>query len=526
MKIFVGLLLLSLGLAFGAGYIALQVRQSEKQSFNFSANEIYSLKRQFREKKPVIDEINSTALFSPLAGFELLDPRMVLSPTRNSTFSTTASVFRANKFCQPRLITDPSLSKIRKWIAFQCQHITQLPAHFFDQPPFMTPFGISFASLAFTSGNPDFTAPEWLQKNIPYFHSLELASLKPILTLDPKRKILSQLSTDILLAMTSGQTWLGTEKYTLVRKNSEARGDFQKSSPTVDYLVYQRADWNQFLSRYRIETKDGQTSGCAYQDDGQCWVKTSTTEKKIQWTMGVLFLLAIGIIIFCVLQIIRTIQTQRREEERKRFALQALTHELRTPLSSLVISSEQLFNQFDSLPPSLKEPLLRMADDVQRLTRVAESSRNYLNANDSSSLISFNFVEIPSINEFISMALDRYSDKITLNPLDIDGPFKLDRYWIGTCLQNLVQNADQHGIQPIVVDLKRDNKSLIIAVSDAGEIREKKLSNLSKPFFKQTRSTGLGLGLTIVETVMAAMNSKLNVSANPTRFELRIGEIK
>jgi len=424
------------------------------------------------------------------------------------------------------LINDSSLSKIKVWIRFRCRQTSQLPANFFEQPPYISPFGTSFTSLAHASDFEEFKSSEWLEKNIQYFHALELAPLSASVELDQKRKILSQLGADTLLMMTSGQSWIGSEKYIFVRRTAESNGDFQRSLPTADYLIYNRTDWDQFLTGYRVETQDHPLNGCAYHDDGLCWVKSSTSERKIQWTLGLLFILAIGIIGFCVLQIIKSIKNQRREEERKRFALQALTHELRTPLASLIISSEQLFDQFESLPASLKEPFLRMADDVQRLTRVAESSRNYLKANESNSLISFNFVTVPSINDFVSSVLERYSDEVFVHKLSDDSPFTLDRYWIGTCLQNLIQNAKQHGMKPITVALKKENESLIISVADAGEMTELDLKNISKPFVKRSRSEGLGLGLTIVATVMTAMNSKLHISANPTCFELRIGASK
>ncbi len=523
MKISISLLLLSLGLAFGAGYIALQVRQSEGHAFAFTETEIQKLKRKFREQKPVLEELNTTTLFSAQAGFELLDPRLVLSPSRGRIFSTTAALYRADHFCQPGLIHDASLEKTKTWIAFRCHQSARLPGGFFEQPPYMSPFGLSFAELARSAGGESFATADWLETHLPYFHALELSRLSGLAALEPRRQLLSQLDADTLLMMTSGQSWIGSERYILVRRSNELSGDFQRTLAAADYLIYSRADWDLFLTRYKVKTQDHPETGCAYRDDGLCWVRSSTDEKKIQGTMGFLFVLAIGIIVFCVLQIVRNIKNQRREEERKRFALQALTHELRTPLSSLVISSEQLFDQFESLPTPLKEPFLRIADDIQRLTRVAESSRNYLKSSESKTLVSFNFMQVPSINDFLTAALERYADDITIHYLERDAPFTLDRYWIATCLQNLVQNALQHGASPVVVEVKNEGPDLRISVSDAGEMNELDLKNIAKPFVKRAQSPGLGLGLTIVATVLTAMNSKLLISTKPTRFELRIG---
>lgn len=525
MKISISLLLLSLGLAFGAGYFALQIRQSEGRQLSFSISEMTNIKIRFREKNRVVEELDAMGVFSPQSGIELLDPSTVLSPSKGRSFSAVSSVFRADKLCQPNLITDSSLAKVKLWIRFRCQKISQLPPGFFEQPPYMSPFGISFVNLAYFSGLKNYNNTEWLKSNIRYLHSLEFSSLPSNIELDGKRQILSRLGIDTLRFMVSGRSWIANENYIFVRRNSEPNGSFQRSVSTADYLIYNRSDWDQFLNGYGVEIEDRPASGCAYQDDGLCWVKTSTSEKKIQWAIGILFLLAVGIIVFCVLQIIRNIKNQRLEEERTRFALQALTHELRTPLASLVISSEQVFDQFEDLPASMKEPFLRIADDVHRLARVAESSQNYLRASDSRGLILFNFVKIDSINDFVASTIERYEGEVKFKKLDFDTSCTLDQYWIAICIQNLIQNAIQHGASPIEIELSRNLDSLIISVSDAGEMNEIEVVSVARPFVKRPRSTGLGLGLTIVDTVMAAMNSRLRISTKPTRFELRIGGV-
>ncbi len=386
----------------------------------------------------------------------------------------------------------------------------------------MAPTGVSFANLAYSSGKTIFQNEEWLQQNLEFFHALELKSILPAAEMHPARKILSELGSEELLSMTSEQVWIGSESYILTKKKSAFYGDSQSVLPAVDYLVYHRSDWDRFLSHYGIETRRGQTVGCAYREDGLCWVKSYSQEKKMRWTFGVLFFLAISLIAFCVVQIVRHIKDQNLQEERKRFALQALTHELRTPLASLVVSSEQLLNDFDMLPVFSKEPFLRMVDDVQRLTRVAESSRNYLKVGDAKGIVSFNFVKVPSINEFVTSVLARYSDEITMQELEQDQPYILDQYWVGVCLQNLVQNALQHGVKPVVVRVFKKGTTLVFSVSDSGKTEESDLKDVLKPFFKRPKSSGLGLGLTIVQTVMTAMGSKLKISSSPTRFELWI----
>ncbi len=513
------LLLLALGLAFAAGYVSLQITQNPGESFRFSLSEIAQVKRQFREKTSALAEIKTTGLFPAESGLELIDPRTSLNSYKPQTYSQVSAVFKALKTCKPDLIKDRALQKMKVWVSYRCGFSHRLPKDFFARPPFVSSLGRSFASLAYNL--PEFKNEQWLEAHIPVFHVLELQEI-PI-KLDPTREILRELNPEELLAITSGQNWISTRLYILVKRTSELPSDFRHSQPTIDYLVYSKIRWDSFIASFNAQTKPGAL--CAVRDDGLCWSRIrDSAESKIRWTLGGLFAFALILVLFCSAQILRILKSQKRQEEKKRFALQALTHELRTPLSSLVISSEHVLSQFDELPQDCKESILRMANDVQRLNRVAQSSRHYLTANNSKSLVPFDFVRVPSINAFVCSTLEDYSDQILITPLAVDEPFTLDTYWMSVCLQNLVQNACQHGLKPVTVKLQKKNRSLVVSVSDQGQIDILDRSKILKPFFKRAKSSGIGLGLTIVETITKSMNAKLKISFAPTTFEIWLEE--
>jgi signal transduction histidine kinase len=521
MRILSGLLFLSLGLAFATGYLSLQMMQSEGPSFAFSNKEVSDVKRHFREKSPVVGEINVKDLFPAQADLELLDPRSVLSATSGTHFRQTAQIYKAAKSCQPDAIHDSEFSKAKMWIAFQCGQLSKLPSNFFEQPPFIFPLGQSYAALAVATEKEPFQRADWIQEHLSQFHALELGNIKQKVS-DPQRELLISFGADELLSMVAGQSWILTSGYILAKRSGEISQVYSsKSLPAVDYLAYRRADWDQFLAQYNVETKSDTSLGCQYQDDGLCWSRSSQLQtKKIRWSFIGLFALAGILILFCIIQIIRSVKTQKLEDDRKKFALQTLTHELRTPLASLVVSSEQMMKKFSEMPSSMQENFLRIFDDVQRLTRVAETSRNYLGAKQAKSIVSFNFTSVPSVNDFISSVLERYQGEIQLKPLDSDISFTMDSYWVGVCIQNLVQNAIQHGKKPISVEISIDKNDLILSVIDCGSIQDK--SKIFEAFHKRGGSPGLGLGLSIIETVVGSMGSQLKVSSTPTTFEFRI----
>lgn len=214
---------------------------------------------------------------------------------------------------------------------------------------------------------------------------------------------------------------------------------------------------------------------------------------------------------------------QKFSEEKKRFALQTLTHELRTPITSLKISSEEILNNFDILPESLKGPLIRMCDDVEKLKRLSEISKAYLTSESHSELIKFNFQIVDSLNEYLKDTLEKYQDQISTNLLFDDRSFRLDKYWVSLCLKNLVENAIQHGTSPIEVSAKIVNNNLHLSVLDAGDCKDQ-FHSMSSPFYKGKTSHGLGLGLSIVQSVAKSMLAELRFSTQPTKFELIIVE--
>jgi signal transduction histidine kinase len=519
------LFLFSIALAFAAGSLALQLQAKDQPAFGFSTSEINAVKRQFREKSAVIAELNTAELFPAEGGTELTDPRKIVVSNHRLDFARTATVQRAIELCRPELITNPELSKARKWIEFHCGHSAQLPKNFFLQPPYIFPLGSSFALLAYQSGRAEFASGPWLQEHISLFHALELSELPKSLELDLRRRILSGLSAETLMRIASGQEWVVGSSYVLVRlSQNSARVSSPSEVSGADYLAYARKDFDQLLSQKQI-AMGASEQHCSYREDGLCWVsilKAGTV--KIRWSAGLLLILTLGLISFCCLLITKTLRRQKIEEQSKRFALQSLTHELRTPLASLMLSSEQLMQQFESLPANAQESFLFMFDDVQRLVRVANSSQNYLRSGANSAVVPLNFELLPSVNEYVTAVLARYEDEISLELLDEDCSFSTDRYWLGVCLQNLVQNACQHGAKPVCVSVRgstdRGRTVLTFAVTDAGEITQKNAAEFFKAFYKGSNSQGLGLGLSIVETVSKAMGGELEAHSNPTKFAL------
>ena len=101
-----------------------------------------------------------------------------------------------------------------------------------------------------------------------------------------------------------------------------------------------------------------------------------------------------------------------------------------------------------------------------------------------------------------------------------DGPFKIDVYWFGICVKNLLENAIHHGKNPVIVRWNLLADELTLTVTDAGECPYKNLEEILSSDRTGKNSRGLGLGMSIVQKIMQEMEGKLVYQQNPTTFSL------
>lgn len=298
------------------------------------------------------------------------------------------------------------------------------------------------------------------------------------------------------------------------------------SSRRERYAVYDPRDWDQFIeSRPYLAAPFHPADSCVLRRDDICWRKNAGyLNRMAQKPAALLMFGSVALTLLAVRLLFKKIEFQSRAEERKRFALQNLTHELRTPLSSIVVSLEALRSHFNSLPEEAQDATMHICDDVQRLQRLAEASKQYLSSHNGKELILFRPRQIPSIHAYLENQLEPYLDRIRLELPEDDQAITLDPYWVGICIKNLVENALIHGKAPVAVRASVQGRSLLLSVQDQGICTFSTLIKMSKPFVKGRSSQGLGLGLAIVRKVIHEMNGSLDFSPNPTCFTLRLDE--
>ncbi|MGF1723586.1 sensor histidine kinase VxrA [Photobacterium nomapromontoriensis] len=276
-----------------------------------------------------------------------------------------------------------------------------------------------------------------------------------------------------------------------------------------EYHLYDQAKWAPVMNKYDVNfTRLNQSSFCILKSGNICWEEEDSSHLTLYLLIG---LLVVNVSLLFGWGFYRW-RIRRRAMQERMLVLQILTHELRTPIASLAMTVEGFRRHFDDLPESLYDEFRRLTDDSRRLRQLAEASKDYLQANQQELSVQ----HIDSFNEWIEYLSESYD--VTLE-LAEDRSIDVNIYWLGTCIDNLLSNAHKYGVKPVKLSSSFNNGKLIVSVSDNGELGSKDWARLRKPFVSER---GLGLGLTIVESMIRRMGGRMKLIGPPTTFILEI----
>lgn len=220
-------------------------------------------------------------------------------------------------------------------------------------------------------------------------------------------------------------------------------------------------------------------------------------------------LLLVGLLI--TLFIVRLSILKHRQQREKRFVLQLLTHELRTPITSLGLTVELFRGQYDHLDSETQQTFWRLLADYQRLSQLTENSQAYLSANKQTALLS----QTASVRDWLAHCCEKHQVHYSLNQ---DRELKLPYYWLSVCLDNLIKNAKQHGQGAVFVHA-HIGKTLRIEVQDQGTF-----PYAWQRLFKRSKASNnnMGVGLHIVAHLIKLAKGKFTLLRHPTRCILEL----
>ncbi|TFE66325.1 two-component sensor histidine kinase [Methylacidiphilum sp. Yel] len=197
-----------------------------------------------------------------------------------------------------------------------------------------------------------------------------------------------------------------------------------------------------------------------------------------------------------------------------------LVHELRNPLATIQLEAE---NALETDGTMNKEGLYRILDQVARMGKLLESIVLLSHAGEI-------MPQLIDLSDWIQSQIQKYGllankCEVELRVVPCEGNWVFDPQSMARAFENLLQNSLEHTPKGgwIEVALERKDNSLCLSVEDSGKgIEEDLLESIFEPFFTK-KSSGFGLGLSIVKEIVEAHNGRIEYKKGReggARFEI------
>ena len=223
------------------------------------------------------------------------------------------------------------------------------------------------------------------------------------------------------------------------------------------------------------------------------------------------------------LKIQEKIRADIDKERMRANLLRAVSHDLRTPLTSIYGSSSVIIDNYDSLKREQKIKLLReVNEDAEWLIRMVENLLSVTKVNEGKVSI---VKTSTALEELIDIVLVKFKKRYPDQQIDIIIPeefvmIPMDAMLIQQVLMNMLENAVHHAKGHTWIELKvecKDGKSTFSVSDDGCGIPENKMKELFTGYLgsmsqsSDSSRNNMGIGLSVCAAIVKAHESKLIV---------------
>jgi K+-sensing histidine kinase KdpD len=214
--------------------------------------------------------------------------------------------------------------------------------------------------------------------------------------------------------------------------------------------------------------------------------------------------------------------------------LMSVSHDLRTPLSTIIGSLSSLQTYQDRLPKPEKDELLQGAlEESHRLHRYIENLLQATRLHQGIKLNGVNQALFPIINNVVS----RFdSDRIQMISTGISPQIFASAYLLEQAIYNVIDNALKYSPStfPVTLSCTTEINTVHLDVSDNGPgITQKNKDAVFDLFFSTRKGDaghgGSGVGLTVAKGIVEAHNGSISILPNTmgcvVRISLPLGEV-
>ncbi|WP_345332959.1 HAMP domain-containing sensor histidine kinase [Mucilaginibacter defluvii] len=243
------------------------------------------------------------------------------------------------------------------------------------------------------------------------------------------------------------------------------------------------------------------------------------------------------VLVFCFGYTIFSIIRQKKISEMKIDFINNMTHEFKTPVSTIMIASEALKDdemtgdkaRVSRLANIIYEENVRLGSHIERVLNIARLEKD-----------DFKLDTKPvDVNEMVSLVLDSMALKLqkcgaeVTTELEAEKPMIIaDELHFSNVLYNLIDNAIKYSKDAPVISISSLNKnsSIIIKVADKGiGMSRDQQAKIFEQFYRIPTGNlhdvkGFGLGLSYVNSIVKKLNGTISVRSEKEKgseFELK-----
>lgn len=233
------------------------------------------------------------------------------------------------------------------------------------------------------------------------------------------------------------------------------------------------------------------------------------------------------------------IKIETEKEKMRANLLRAVSHDLRTPLTTIYGSSSALLENYDSFS---REQILKLAagmkEDAEWMTSMVENLLSVTRIEDG--LIQLRKIPVV-LEELVDAAVVRFKKKYPNQSVEVDIPdefisIPMDAMLIKQVLINMLENSVQHaeGMTNLILRVFTHGDEAVFSVIDNGcGIPKEMLPNIFTGYFEKkevpvdNQKRGMGIGLSVCSSIIKAHGGEISVTNNKDggcsfRFSLKM----
>ena len=242
------------------------------------------------------------------------------------------------------------------------------------------------------------------------------------------------------------------------------------------------------------------------------------------WMMYATSLLLILVVLGCFYVAVSTIVKQKQLADIKNDFINNMTHEFKTPISTISLATQMLGDELVTASPSMFKRYLgiirdenkRLGSQVEKVLQTAQMERGEVRLN----------LRTVNVHQIIERVLENISPQIELRDgiIDIDlqaenSEIQADEVHLTNIIFNLLDNANKYSPGKPIIKITTENteKGLSIKVSDQGiGMTKESIKQIFEKFYRVPTGNvhdvkGFGLGLSYVKKMVEEHQGRINV---------------